>query len=182
MKRIRSAVLFRADDPNDLCQVMPPLVVNTSVERIKGNRYPSPGSRTLPTAHIPLLENSDKIYNSNYYSRDPRNLQSRMDGMYINSKKNPALMSTEAPRQVTHGKRAIADLKYDPSGLRTTKTATWEALAPVLDAHAPDHLPGPEWLGELDSLQAEREAKGLPRAEGRRYKMKMDDNYTEVRW
>jgi hypothetical protein len=92
-------------------------------------------------------------------------------------------MSGEANSQpISQGKRAIADLVYDPSGLRTTKTATWEKALPVLMTHAPTHLPGAEWLGVIDELHALREAKGLPPPVGRRYKMRMDKNYNEVRW
>lgn len=70
---MEKALLFRPEDPNGLIQVLPPTLVNTTVERIKGNRYPSPGSRS--SASIPLLENSDDIYNTNYISRDPKNLK-----------------------------------------------------------------------------------------------------------
>jgi hypothetical protein len=183
LPQIKSTFVFRAEDPYNLHQVLPPRVVHTTVERIKGNRWPAPGSRTIPTVRVPLLENEDDIYNTNYYTRDPKNLPSTQDGLYINSKK-PTLMSGEANMHpVSHGKRAIADLVYDPSGLRTTKTATWASALPVLQERiGPTHLPGAEWLSVIGELHAIREAKGLPPPVGRRYKMVMDKNYNEVRW
>ena len=91
--------------------------------------------------------------------------------------------STDAPRLVSHGKRNISPLPYDDSALRTTKTATWAALANVLDKNAkPNHLPESEWESELDEVEALREKRGLPPAHGRRYCMKMSENYTRVRW
>lgn len=77
----------------------------------------------------------------------------------------------------------ITPLAYDASGLRTTKTATWEALDKVIAARAaPDHLPLPEWANEMDEINVERERKGLPPAIGRRFKQVLPANYNDVRW
>ena len=74
-------------------------------------------------------------------------------------------------------------LPYDSTGLRTTKTVTWEALDKVLIANAaPDHLPRPDWADKLEEINADRERKGLPPAIGRRNAITGTDNYTEVRW
>lgn len=70
---MRSAVLFRAEDPNFLMQIMPAKWQHNTVERIKGFRYPSPGSQ--PNASVPVRESEDDIYNTNFYPRDPRNLK-----------------------------------------------------------------------------------------------------------
>ena len=102
--------------------------------------------------------------------------------MFINSGKNPVLISTDSARMDSHGKRKITLLPYDATGLRTTKTTTWAAVAPILEASAPTHLPQPEWWNEIDEINKERERKGLPPAVGRRYQAKMSANYTEVRW
>ena len=64
-------MLFRAEDPNNLHQILPPRVANTSVERIKGNRYPSPGSRGFDVK-VPTRHSEDEIYNTNYFPRDHR--------------------------------------------------------------------------------------------------------------
>ena len=47
----------------------------------------------------------------------------------------PLLVTKQELRVPSHGKRVIANLPYDPSGLRTTKTATWEALDKVTLMH-----------------------------------------------
>lgn len=84
---------------------------------------------------------------------------------------------------ISHGKRQIAQLPYDNSGLRTTKTTTWKALDKALAENTlPNHLPVSEWEKEETIIAADRDKKGLPGAVGRRYKMKMSANYTEVRW
>jgi hypothetical protein len=51
--------------------------VNFPVERIKGFRFPAPGSRT--GARIPTRESADQIYDTGYYYRDPRNLKSKVN-------------------------------------------------------------------------------------------------------
>ena len=42
------------------------------VERIKGFRYPAPGSQPQP--RIPTVASEDRIYDVQFYSRDSRNL------------------------------------------------------------------------------------------------------------
>jgi hypothetical protein len=92
-------------------------------------------------------------------------------------------LSSDSPRLASHGKRNIGLLAYDPSGLRTTKTATWQSVDKVLIAKAqPNHLPQPEWLDDIDSIAEERERKGLPDAIGRTQKFSYSANYNQVRW
>ena len=50
---------------------------------------------------------------------------------YVFNTPTPLLVTKQELRVPSHGKRVIANLPYDPSGLRTTKTATWEALDKV---------------------------------------------------
>ena len=69
---MRAAILYRAEDPNDLLQILPPRVNTTTVERIQGYRYPAPGSRV--GARVPIRDSSDDLYDTNHYIRDPRNL------------------------------------------------------------------------------------------------------------
>jgi hypothetical protein len=83
----------------------------------------------------------------------------------------------------SHGKRKIMPLAYDNTGLRTTKTATWEALDKSLAVRAvPNHLPNPAWMNEYSALEEDRLKKGLPLPMGRRYKFQFTSNYNEVRW
>ena len=104
------------------------------------------------------------------------------ENVIINSS-TPVLLPSDTPRLASHGKRKIGLLAYDPTGLRTTKTTTWEAVDKVLIARAkPNHLPQPEWLDELESIEAECERKGIPYAVGRRQKFSYSANYNQVRW
>lgn len=92
-------------------------------------------------------------------------------------------MSSDNPRLPSNGKRKVSLLPYDSTGLRTTKTATWEALDKALNERAaPDHLPRPSWEDNYEQLAEEREKKGLPLPMGTRYKHKFSTNYNEVRW
>ena len=71
--QLRRAILFAPDDPNNLHQTVPQRhIEGLNVERIKGYRYPAPGSRT--GARVPVRDSSDMLYDTNYAPRDPRNL------------------------------------------------------------------------------------------------------------
>lgn len=65
--------MFRPEDPNSLIQVLPQREQNVAVERIKGYRYPAPGSRT--GARVPVRDSEEDVYDIKHYSRDPRNLK-----------------------------------------------------------------------------------------------------------
>ncbi len=172
--------------------------VNTPVERIKGFRYPAPGSRH--EARVPIRESEDHVYSTNYYVRDPANINTNVcwvhsiiwlvlvyflcwqNQLIINAEKR-ALLSSDNPKLPSHGKRKITPLLYDSSGLRTTKTATWEALDKSLALRAtPDHLPNPAWVEEYQAMEDDRVKKGLPLPMGKRYKFQYSNNYNEVRW
>jgi hypothetical protein len=65
---------FKPNDPYNLVQ-MPPQhsVANVfGISRIKGFRFPAPGSQPAP--RIPLRESEDSVYDTNHYVRDWRNL------------------------------------------------------------------------------------------------------------
>jgi hypothetical protein len=102
----------------------------------------------------------------------------------LNTSTEPVLIAADDnPRTASHGKRQINLLPYDPTGLRTTKTATWEALDAVLAARAkPNHLVVEEWAKDYDAMCADREAKGLPAPVGRRQKFTVSSNYNRVSW
>ncbi len=69
-------MIFRPEDPNDLIQVLPQMDVRSSVTRIKGFRYPAPGSRS--DARVPIRESEDHVFSTNYYIRDPANLKTNV--------------------------------------------------------------------------------------------------------
>ena len=70
--QIRSFLLYRPNDPFNLWQQPPQRVTPGNVERIKGYRYPAPGSR--PGAAVPTRFSEDEVYDIKHYARDPRNL------------------------------------------------------------------------------------------------------------
>jgi hypothetical protein len=71
-EKIRELIQFRPNDPYFFWQVPTADFRIGDVERIQGYRYPSPGSRY--GARVPIRESEDDVYNTNQYSRDPRNL------------------------------------------------------------------------------------------------------------
>ena len=68
--------MYRPEDPRYLQQVTPQFKTGSTVERIKGFRYPSPGSRPQPV--IPLRENEDRLYNNSFYTHDSNNIASKV--------------------------------------------------------------------------------------------------------
>ena len=102
--------------------------------------------------------------------------------MHLNSKQ-PQTISLDTVKTPSHGKRKLVPLAYDETGLRTTKTATWEAVEKSLAARAlPDHLPAPEWTHHYSLMVDDRLAKGLPLPIGQRQKLMATANYNQVRW
>eukprot|EP01032_Pedospumella_encystans_P010138 gene10138-11876_t len=178
VERFRRAFLFRPEDPYHMNQVLSANFKSKTVERIKGNRIPSPGSRPAP--RIPIRTSEDDYYQNTYFLKDPRNLKKNVE-FSLNSTE-PVLISMEPPRSDTHGKRKITLLPFDPTGNRTTKTVTWAGVEPILNARIPDHLPHPEWEKDEEEIQADREKRGLPPAVGRRYRAQFTANYNQVRW
>lgn len=95
---------------------------------------------------------------------------------------NPLTISSDSHRIEKPGKRKIALLPYDETGLRTTKTTSWAAVTKAVEDRIPDHLPAPEWANDVDSINKECERKGIPYLLGRRLPMNVSSNYNEVRW
>lgn len=71
--QFRRAFLFRPEDPYHMNQVLSANFKSKTVERIKGNRMPSPGSRPAP--RIPIRASEDDYYQNTYFLKDPRNLK-----------------------------------------------------------------------------------------------------------
>lgn len=78
--------------------------------------------------------------------------------------------------------------KYDPSGLRSSMSATWGELDKALAEQAQaDHLPsnnGKNWQAKQEALDAESERKGIPYVSGSNYRgyNNRPKNYTDCRW
>lgn len=174
-------LVYRPDDHAKLAQQLPQMKQNLNVERIKGYRYPSPGSQV--GARVPLRDHSDNIYDIQEYTRDPRNLKPDEE-ILLNSGKNPTLIAPKRFEQGSPGNKNPAVLRYDPTGLRSTMSATWPELNKAIIINAePNHLPSPEWYNDIEAIEKECERKGIPYVGGRRFKYASHtDNFNEVRW
>ncbi len=72
---------------------------------------------------------------------------------------------------------------YDPTGLRTPRSANLEAFQVELAKHLPDHLPQPVWASQANEIAAECERKGIPHRIGREYKPKtISYSYNQLKW
>jgi len=180
-RRLKEFLQFRPEDPGGLLQVLPQREANVSgVERIKGYRYPAPGSRT--GARVPVRDSAEEVYDIKHYSRDPRNVKPDEE-TFINSAAKPVLLAPSVPKIGSPGNKNPAVLRYDPSGLRSSMSANWAALDASLEKHAkPNHLPAPAWFKDLKAIEEECEKKGIPYVPGRRFVGKSSVNYNAVRW
>jgi hypothetical protein len=153
------------------------------VERIQGVRFPAPGSR--PEPNIPLRDSEDDYFDAKIYDKDSRNLESK-DALFINSAKAPVLIEPGKIEKKGSANRPVnvAVKSYDPTGLRSTATATWAEMEKALALKAqPNHLPRMEWEGDLAEMSKRSEEKGLPFLEGRRQKWKsVPSTYNKMKW
>jgi len=187
-QRLKELVVFRPEDHTNLISALPRFQQNVAVPRIKGYRYPAPGSQDVADAAVPLRVHEDQVYDSKLYSRDPRNL--KLDNQTVLNATTPVTLEPEGQygdrNYGQEGKfKNPAVTKYDPSGLRATMNATWGAMDKSLAANAaPDHLVLPEWYHHQAEIDAECERKGIPALEGRPYHLMFakTKNYNEVRW
>lgn len=187
-QRIKELIVFRPEDNTNLIQALPRFQQNTTVPRIKGYRYPAPGSQDVAEVAVPLRVNADQVYDSKLFPRDPRNLELNTE-IRINATKPVTLEPKGQYGDRTYGQEGKfknpAVTKYDPSGLRATMNATWGAMDAALAVNAvADHLPRPEWFKHQAAIEAECERKGIPYVEGRRYDAMFEKtrNYNQVRW
>ena len=161
-------------------QVLPQKEVGREVERIQGFRYPAPGSRIQGA--VPTRATEDDVYDIKFFSRDNRNVP-KDERVFYNSASKPVLIGSSVPHEGSPGTKNPAVLQYDPSGLRSSMTATWTELEKAIKEQAtPDHLPHPDWYGGRDALDADRESKGLPDAVGKRYAYEVPEGYNKLRW
>lgn len=84
---------------------------------------------------------------------------------------------------IHNGKKKQVTFAYDPSGLRTPRSAALPAFEAEIRKIEPDHLPEPEWMKHLDEMEAEAKRKGIPQVMGRRYKPRyLSPGYNQVYW
>jgi hypothetical protein len=106
--------------------------------------------------------------------------------LYVNSK-NEMHVEIKKLKLGSPGQKNPAVARYDPSGLRSSMTATWGALSESTKKYYPHHLPTPAWIYESrtatdengkqvvvsgwDLLNAECEEKGIPYRLGKPQKL-----------
>jgi hypothetical protein len=91
--QVRPMLEFNPKDPQGGYQILPPMTKNSPVDRIKGFRYPSPGS--IHGARIPIRDSSDDVYDIKQYTRDPRNMQADVRSL------RPAPFTPLSPRDAS---------------------------------------------------------------------------------
>jgi hypothetical protein len=179
---VRSILVYRPDDLNDLLQQWPQKHYDAGIEHIEGYRFPAPGSRPEPNIST---KSDDQFFEGGKYAHDPRNLR-KEDFTYINGKANQHLIDEGSlPRAGSANRKPHAAISsYDPAGLRATITATWTELDKALAKNAtPDHLPVYECEKDQEFIVSECIRKGIPIQEGRRLKTTaVSGEYNRVKW
>ena len=146
-------------------------------------RYPSPGSQGAPK--MPLFEADEDPFDSGYYKRDTRrrylsqeygNPELKKARLLQMDQNDPAVQ--EALKQLEAGPEsspgndgvfATGPSDFDPTGLRSSVGATFASLEKSLDAHMPDHLPTPVWVGQEEEIVAWHKERNLPVPLGQYY-------------
>eukprot|EP00516_Mucochytrium_quahogii_P005335 CAMPEP_0203744838 /NCGR_PEP_ID=MMETSP0098-20131031/776_1 /ASSEMBLY_ACC=CAM_ASM_000208 /TAXON_ID=96639 /ORGANISM=" , Strain NY0313808BC1" /LENGTH=174 /DNA_ID=CAMNT_0050632461 /DNA_START=107 /DNA_END=631 /DNA_ORIENTATION=+ len=133
----------------------------------KGYRYPSPGSRE--TAVVPDVENEDQIYDIRYYTRDTARNKAPVTvlGGGVETKSLPEIVPDPLS---SPGNKNPAVLKYDPTGTRSSMSATWEGMESELEKARADHLPQAWNFAEgqtEEELNQECADKGIPPVPGK---------------
>ncbi|CAM9802296.1 unnamed protein product, partial [Choristocarpus tenellus] len=91
----------------------------------------------------------------------------------------------------SQGNKNPAVLKYDPTGLRSTMSASTEEMEKSIQArmqlgcagkYMPNHLIRPAWEGEEADIMKEMELKGLPPVPGRVLKIDVPKKVFIATW
>jgi hypothetical protein len=192
MAKIAKRLSFAPHDPNKLWQILPQKgVYNEGIERIKGFRYPSPGSAQMIT-RVPVRETEDETYNIQHYTRDMRNWPINSETGY-NASSGPVTVDLNVARSKDGGSRPDGNpavLRYDETGLRSARSASWDSFDQVIGAHADrlnkvgySHVPLPVHHNSLETDNETRATTGVPPLMGRRWKLsETTDNFNKVRW
>lgn len=168
---LKKMVEFRPDDTHDLHQAPPAKMSMPNIERIKGYRYPSPGSQ--PTAVMP--DEQDMKYDIKYFSRNTRR------GGHLDEKSRSnryfETMSTGATELATvdddmdigsPGTHYTANTvkAYDPTALRSAMTATHAETHKAIQSKMPTHNVKFLWEERIAEINALTTDKGLPPVPG----------------
>jgi hypothetical protein len=183
-KTYRNVFFFMPDDIYDLQQSPKPNqkipISKTDPTLTAMYRHPSPGN--APPASLPEFSNDgsydDDPFDTGYFKRDTRRryLSSEL-GNQNNELVKLSLMDQNDPlvqeeiKKVkagplsspgNKGKFATGPSDFDPTGLRATMSVTWSELEKSLDAHMPNHLPTPVWVGQEASIIQWYQERDLP--------------------
>lgn len=178
---LRRLLLFKYDDTNYLEQVSPPsrkVVISKDKKVTAQYRTPAPGSRK-ETVRQPISSvntNNTDPYNISYYSRDTTrryenetNLsleKLKLDLMYEKNidfqEEKKRLEEKSNSSRGNKGVFATGKSDFDPTGLRSSMSATHEALEQSLDTYMPNHLPYPVWWNEQDEIVNWYKERNLP--------------------
>ncbi|KAL7460862.1 hypothetical protein ACHAXS_003307 [Conticribra weissflogii] len=185
-EKLRKLVLYRPDDNLGMEQLPRP---NTTLKISEENpdleikfRQPSPGSQ--PPVAIrstdPSFGNAgEDPYDVSYYKRDtgrrytsdPATAMHHLEKIKLqllpedHPKVKEALEAHEKGPGSSPGNKgmfATGKSDFDPTGLRATMSASYEATEASLDANMPDHLPTPKWFNKQDEIVAWYEERDLP--------------------
>ena len=192
--RATRALEYRPEHPSMLHPQPPASAKNVPVDRIKAYRSPSPGSIT--GAKVPLRSGGpgpeyseatakNDVYDIKHYTRDYRNVTPDSE-VLLNSKKQ-VLFAPNTVQGVIRvgapGNKNPAVLAYDPTGLRSTMSASWAEMDKSLKLRATsNHLPAPEWFETMAAVEKDREDRGLPAPLGRPTPLHVSKNYNQVKW
>lgn len=178
--RFRHFFFFMPNDIYDLQQTPKPnqkIPISATDPTITAiYRTPTPGSQA--PVNLPEFEAGEDPYDTGYFKRDTRrrylsselgNRETELFKLQMMPQNDPAVQ--EEIKAVTagpvsspgnQGKFATGPSDFDPTGLRATMSVTWSALEESLDAHMPDHLPTPVWVGHEASILAWHKERDLP--------------------
>ncbi|KAG5178159.1 hypothetical protein JKP88DRAFT_264748 [Tribonema minus] len=174
----------------EMLQVPPANMRIPGVPRILGYRYPAPASREAP--NVPDMP-ADRHYDITRYPRDNRNI--KPDNVVFMPPRVKAYLETGSdvthpllgagepqPKKGSPGNKNPAVLRYDPTGLRSTMSATWAETDKSLELHRPHHLPRAEWVEDYDKMLKKAEENGLPPPIGRPLRMRYQRIIRTAHW
>lgn len=134
------------------------------VPRIAGYRNPAPGSR--PPPQIPRVKSVDEVYDIKYFSRDTRRAPRQGSIVIANKHLAPTPMLPEAEEDAPTGSTGKfgnpAVKTYDPTGLRSSMTATHDAYEAAILAAQPTQLVTYAWEVDQLAILDDCKAKGIP--------------------
>lgn len=179
--KLRSLALFRPDDINDLYPFPRNRISYPGVERIKGFRYPAPGSRGK--VNVPQSESDDRLYDIKYFDHDTRRRPQEIYSWTPDFKRVAQAESPEPAKLMgSPGNKNPAVLAYDPTGLRSAMSATNQELQKALDKAMPDHQVQYAWQGDEEAIIKKCEVNGLPVPPGKRAKFNIPVMSLQKRW